>query len=85
MEAVGGDGAASHASRLAVAHVLYLDDDDERDRWRSNLDAGVGDPTVIKALGFLQGVFKQAVVRDAEVLDDGGADIAQRHSADALA
>ena len=31
---------------------------------RTELDqAGVGDPTIIKALGFLQGVFKRAVVR----------------------
>ena len=35
--AVPGDGPAAHACRRAVAHVLYLDDDDERDRWRSVL------------------------------------------------
>ena len=34
---VPGDGPAARATRLAVAHVLYVDDDDERDRWRSNL------------------------------------------------
>ena len=32
-----GDGPAAEACRRAVAHVLYLDDDDERDRWRSVL------------------------------------------------
>jgi hypothetical protein len=38
IEAVPGDGPAARACRQAVAHVLYLDDDDhERDRWRSNL------------------------------------------------
>ena len=35
--AVPGDGPAAHACRRAVAHVLFLDDDDERDRWRSIL------------------------------------------------
>ena len=37
VRAVPADGAAARATRVAVAHVLYVDDDDERDRWRSNL------------------------------------------------
>jgi hypothetical protein len=39
VRAVPADSPAAHACRRAVAHVLYLDDDDERDRWRSNLAA----------------------------------------------
>jgi hypothetical protein len=37
--AVPGDGAVARARRLAVAHVLAVDDDDERNRWRSILAA----------------------------------------------
>jgi hypothetical protein len=62
---VPGDGAATRATRLAVAHVLYVDDDAERDRWRSNLAAceaslldgredvprpGMTDPGIVRAL-----------------------------------
>jgi len=37
VRAVPGDGPAAQACRRAVAHVLYVDDDDERERWRGLL------------------------------------------------
>jgi len=39
VRAVPGDGPAAQATRLAVAHVLALDDGPEHDRWRRNLAA----------------------------------------------
>jgi hypothetical protein len=37
VRAVPGEGPAARATRLAVAHVLALDDGDERERWRDLL------------------------------------------------
>jgi hypothetical protein len=63
--AVPGDGAVARATRLAVAHVLVVEDDDDRNRWRPNLAqceaalldgredlprSGLTEPEVVRAL-----------------------------------
>jgi hypothetical protein len=65
VRAVPGDGAVARATRLAVAHVLAVEDYDERDRWRSTSRRarrrsstnarrcparGMTDPEVVRAL-----------------------------------
>ena len=73
--AVPGDGPAAQACRCAVAHVLFLDDDAERDRWRSNLarcEAALLDGTSPPRPGMVNLDVARALAQAESTPDPGG-------------